>query len=538
MKRIVALVACAAALVNGVSFMRTAQAEGLTWVRAESTHFIVYSNTSDDLTRDFVERLEAFDAQSDKLYRQLGDSELPDDGKHVFYYIARISDLDIIRPGSVTSNSYSFAPYLSCPFDDTRYFGVNMGESRQSAKSEYLNLDLSYTYFAYAHTKNIKFFSQPLPGWVDRGLKYYLMTMNVEPGKLVVGQMLPEMATELDGRPAKYIPFSTIVANTYTVNPDRVLINVESWFLVHWLVSTPENRQKLATYIAKTRDGEAPVKAFTEAVGKSPDDLMPLFKDYLTKGVPTQVYAYAAQPAGTIALTRLPSYGEALPLMSAAMWDCSGPLHGSSLLGRVRGIAKAFPDDVLAQRTLLTGEVLFGDLKRGEAQAARAPLEQTVAAHPDDVRAFILLGRLHLRQAEAIPSDAAPDTVHAEYAAARQAFGKAYKLAPSSPAVLALFARARADLPGYPDDQARQALDLAQSYSDGNYSIFVADYDVRHDDYDGAAKALEDWRSQGMTGKWAQRLAVFMEALKARKPKTELLTKISAVEQLYFDGNY
>ena len=534
MKRYLARAACVAVMAfSGLSSGGGARAEVDHWTRAESAHFIVYSNSPDDRIRDFVERLEAFDDQADKLYRQIGDSELPGTGKQVFYYLNKIDDYNIVHPRATSPNGFTFRPYTTCPFEDARYFGVNMGEDRQAQTSEYVNLDLSYTYLAYAETKNIKFFSAPLPAWLDRGLKYYLMTLNVQPDKLVVGQMLPEMAIDLKPNQHRFIPLADIVSDTPpSLGVDMAHINAESWFLVHWLASTPESRQMLTAYIARTRDGEDPLKAFVEVTGKQPDDLLPLYKDYLSKGVPVQVFAHTPQPAGALSLTVLPYSGQPVPLFDAAVSACSDVLHRKTLLGDLRGAAKAFPDDALAQRAQLRGEVLTGDAKSGELQAALAPLEAVVAAHPDDADALTLLGHLHLRLAEA----AAPDAAHADYAAARAALGQAYKLEPASPTILALFSRARADLPGYPDDQARQAMDLAQSYSDGLYAAYVVELDVRRDDYDSALKLLADVHPDLLYGEMKTRATALLEALKAHKPQTEVLPLVAAYQQLRFRG--
>ena len=531
MKRIWAGAACAAMMACGLAAMpATVKADGSRWTRTESTHFIVYSDADDDRTRDFVGRLEAFDELADKLYRQIGDSELPDYGKHIFYYLDKIDDYNTVRPGSVSEYGITFQPYTTCPFEDMRYFGINMGEKKQAQTSEYLNLDLSYTYFAYVQSKNIKFFSAPLPGWLDRGLKDYLMTMNIQPDKVVVGQMLPEMAADLNTGPKHYIPLSMVVSNTAPRASDSTTLNAEGWFLVHWLAATPENRQMLTAYIAKTRDGEDPLKAFIEVTSKNPDDLMPVYKDYLAKGVPVQVFAHPQPISVAVTPAALPHYGPPLPLLDAAVSACSDPIQRRSLLGDLRPVAKTYPDDALVQRALLRAEVVMGDVKKGEVQAAQAPLEAIVAAHPEDAEALTLLGQLHLRLAEA----AAPDAGHPDYAAARAALGQAYKLDASSPTILALFSRARADLPGYPDDQAVQAMALAQSYSSGIYKLYMVELDVRRDDYDAALKRLADERPDHLSGDWKTQMTAILDGLKAHKAQADVLPRIVAYEQLRF----
>ena len=82
-----------------------------TWHRIESPHFIAFSANNASATRAYVEKLENFNDVTDVIFDQIGDSEIQENHKYIFYYLGSFDDFKVIRPDIA---DLDFNPALGC----------------------------------------------------------------------------------------------------------------------------------------------------------------------------------------------------------------------------------------------------------------------------------------------------------------------------------------------------------------------------------------------------------------------------------------
>ena len=498
------------------------------WIKAESQHFIVYSDTTEAETRDYIAKLEAFDALTDKLYRQIGDSELPDYRKTVFHYLKEFNDFKVL--GAVNQNTA--APVMGCAYDDPQLFSVHTAKISSKEDIGYVDLGLSYLFYAYAHVKTVKYFSYRLPAWVDGGLAEYFSTVNFQADKIIVGQPMPDLLHTTNGHKLTkrdLAPFEDIVSGRTSGGRDPNAYRFQTWLMISYFMSDPVRKTGFLDYLDKVSQGDDGLAAFTAETGMKPTDFDAVFAEYMTKGSPQFTYPAPAAIAADVTVTPVVDNYEPLPVVAAGVHTCTGGKYGQALLQSARQIANRYPDDALAQITLAGADINFGDPTTDVPGAAVPILQAHLKANPNDWEAQQWLGRYYLlmaRRGPAAESDA-------NYALARQELGKAYKLDPTSAPILYFYVEAHRNLPDFPDDNTVQALDLAQSYSRSAYDVLEAELDARRGDMDAASAmmAIECQYCRSDDAWWKPYKAI-KDALASHQSKDDILALFRAYDAL------
>ena len=507
--------------------MATAKAP-TAWIKAESTHFIVYSDNSEADIRDYVGKLETFDQLTDKIYSTIGDSELPDYRKTTFYYLRDVSDIGPFR----SNPRYGLSPVMTCMFEDDQLYSVKTDSASKAKDPGYVDYDLAYLYLDYTRHKTVKYFSYTLPAWADMGLTYYFMTVNIQGDKVIVGQPFPDLLHTFSDHTIttqQLVPFDALIGGHLPRVFDMNTYHLQTWMLVSYFMSDPLRKAKFVDYLEKVGAGEESTAAFKEATGMSAADFTAIFNDYMTKGSPQFTYPYKAGAAADIIVTPVALYSQPLPLLASMVKSCPSAADGRQFLASAQDVAAKFPDDDLAQTVFAIAEVNFGDLKGEGPSAALSVLQKRLAVEPDDFDARLLLGRLYLSLAE----DGADRD--ANYVKARQELVKAYNLDPTSAPLLYFYVMSQRNLAGFPDDNAVAALDLAQSCSRNAYYLLKAEFDVRRGDMDDAATQLSIDCHICKGEYWATYHDIQL-ALAAKTPAADILPLFDKIEYLRPNG--
>jgi tetratricopeptide (TPR) repeat protein len=184
---------------------------------------------------------------------------------------------------------------------------------------------------------------------------------------------------------------------------DAAMFYAQSWLLTHYLVVTPGANARFQAYLRAMRLGRSPLEAFTEGFGVTPAQMQAELRAYL-RGNPNAIALTrpAAVEHSSVQRTRLPASADRLlPLSQRVISGMISDDDAPGVLARVRQLTGAAPADRYGVMALARAEEQLGS-----TTAARALLEQYLAAHPDDVEALYLMGSSYLRDAHAAEGDA------------------------------------------------------------------------------------------------------------------------------------
>ncbi len=407
-----------------------------TWFRAESQHFIVYSDTRHSDVAGLLSKLERFWFAL-REFSQIDLNPPADTPKQELYYLDDEHALTTIDP---EAPDYAIGLYTACP-EGAQGFGVHMyyGEDgRLPIEKRPENEGLSYIFQAYARDFFYRHSPQRTPLWFIDGYAQYFSTTRFDGDQAVIGMAPQALGTLLQRLGAGYL-YSLDYADVLIGNDSeghneagpgglKTEFEARSWVLTHWILSDHDHLARFQAYIAATGDhdgqgGEDRIKAFKRIFGLTPAQLNHTLWLYLRK-LEALKLTFKSLPEADIAFTDLPDAADDLLLPQAALKSCPGAKYGHSLLDRIRAAAPKYPGSALAQLTLARAEILYGD-----PNAALPWLQKTTTETPHDAEAQYLLGRADM----AIRNDTA----------AAAAFEKAADIEPKSPTIAYGFYRAR-----------------------------------------------------------------------------------------------
>ena len=435
---------------------------GTPFYRAETEHFIVYSDADQSSTRDYVSKLESFYVTASSLYYPVSDGAINYKQKPTFLYIKSLQDDYVIFPQlkKGLANGGSFALYNSCLDGETNAY------TDAAFMSDYYDGDYRFVSLNI-YVKRI-YMSRTLPDWVSVGLYSYVLNADIQKEKIVVGkpsawQTLGLGTDERAGLLTKYVPFSQIIDDNVTSPKDSSSLKAQYWLMMVYMMSTAENREKLYNYVELVSSGRSSGEAFKEAIGLEPAFFENLIKQYKTKGFPVIEFKVSALDPKTYKLEKLPDYSEPVPLLSAASQACHGSEYGDEIINRLQKVASEMPDDRYAQRELARSQILLGQVTSAKAYIEG---ESNTAAADYDFK--YLEGRYYLGLAEAGGPDA-----DANFAKARSNLGKAYKLNPTSGPILYYYARAFENQADFPNANTIMAVRQANEALQGPYQSYL-----------------------------------------------------------------
>jgi hypothetical protein len=435
------------------------------WFRAESQHVVVYSDTdSDDVTRllNNLERLDYLLRAYTKGYAKTGTAQ----PKLTLYYAKRIEDLGRL---GLEQPADAVGLYSSCAAG-VNGFGAQLAviddlKDTDLAKGE-LNASLSHLFEAYARHFLYRNTDLRAPTWFIDGFAQYFSSVRFTDTQLIVGRTPTVMGRYLDfvenGR-RRSLDYKDVLeqndssginyANTAGV---KLEFQARSWVLVHFILSSEDNRRRLGAYLKAFYDGVPSVQAFEQAFGLQAASLSTDMWRYRLQAAKVVRAEQQALPRANIGFASMPQAAGDFVLADALLRSCPGAGQRQALLDTLRTEAGRLPNSTFAQLTLSRALI-----DTGHADEALPRIEQALRSDDTNAELHTLAGLAHLRAAQAAQAGTGR-TGH--LAAAGRSLARAASLdpvasatpalAPASGAVIAL-AALQADLlaggdPGQP----------------------------------------------------------------------------------------
>ncbi|HEX8655161.1 MAG TPA: DUF1570 domain-containing protein [Allosphingosinicella sp.] len=349
------------------------------WLRAESEHFIVYSEGNEAALRRQVLVLEDYDA----LLRLLTDVRPDAASQKLRVYLVR-SNGELRQVARVGTDVGGF--YASSPRGIAAFVNTNVA-SEFTGANEIL-------FHEYAHHLMMQFHSAAYPPWYIEGFAEYLATARFVDQSVEIGRA-SDMRTWFLRNRGEWSPTEWVLFQRNRVEGSRFY--AQSWLLTHYLLGDNTRREQLVRYLNALARREEPRAAFRASFGMDANDMHDQLQRYATR--PLNIVrldrSSVARPP-QIVITRMPPTADDLMLFHAGMSLGSKPDAGE--LARARRAARG--GDPFARRVLAEAEVFAGD-----GAAAEQLLTELLAASPNDAELLYLRGMRHIVAGRALQGD-------------------------------------------------------------------------------------------------------------------------------------
>ncbi|MBV8502313.1 MAG: hypothetical protein JO006_11385 [Paucibacter sp.] len=428
------------------------------WFRAESQHFVVYSDTREEDVTSLLDNLERLDYLL-RIYTQpAGQVELKEP-KLTLYFHARLSGLVAIDDGAPADAVGLYSSCTSGVQGDAvqldRIVSLGDGQLDRSPLSD----SLSYVFEAYARHFLYRHTDIRTPASFIDGFAQYFSSVRFSEQQMVVGRVPKSIGNYLkfldDGR--RYsLEYDDVLqnklANTHNYGGAagvHLEYEAKAWLLMHYMLSSDDKRRRMNRYLVLVGDGASPSVAFERAFGVKTGDLGRVMWRYGLRGMTVLRVAPESLPSARISFRMLPKATGEFVLADAALKSCPGRQAGESLLRKVTALTARFPDDPLARLTLSRAQIDWGD-----PQQALSLLDADLQNDDANFEAWYLAGMANLRLAA--HSEDAPRRAFLQ--AAQQHLNRAHALNPESPEIAFAFFQAEVAATDTPGDAALQGV--------------------------------------------------------------------------------
>jgi Tfp pilus assembly protein PilF len=420
------------------------QAAHAEWRRAETGHFIVYSDGSERGLRDYAAKLERFDAL---MRGQFGLASTAGERKLRVYLVGGPSDLREVRPNVARGTG-----------------GFYSASERDVFAVLQRGIDDDILLHEYAHHFMYQNFPGFYPGWFTEGFAEFFMTATVdERGKATIGNRNPGRQAQLVRE--SWLPIDQLLVRRpldFRDREARQAFYAQSWLLTHYMLQDGDRRRRLDAYLQATARGMAPVEALGVHFGQTPEQLGGALRDYLNGTMPfIELQTPATTPA--IQMSSLPASADKVLLTTLNLHYPQEEEIQSQLLADVRAAAAAWPQDPLALNALAQAELAWG-----EAAAGEAALTRVLETDPVNVEALRLMAEARMRAGDEVDDQERRVIL---YRQARAFLARAIAADPSDYRLFAALGRSRRGFPGYPDDNDVETWRLAASLAPQVMSI-------------------------------------------------------------------
>ena len=390
------------------------------WRQAQTSHFVIYSEDSEEELRAFATRLERYDAAM-RVLHGLPDPDLGPANRVTIFAVADTAAVQ--RLGRMGSDLMGF--YVPRAGGSVAFVPRNVDEAYQDMSAE------SVLLHEYAH--HFLYRNQPAayPTWfVEGSAEFYSTARFDEDGGITFGLPPEHRAMELfvwgNG-----LTLKEMLNKLPSELNSREVVRLygKAWLLTHYLRLEPDREGQLTDYLAAMNRGRPSLDAAKAAFG----DLGKLESAMRRYKKREHFAGLRVDPAmldvGEIEIRKL-GPGEAA-MMDLRMISRRGVRDkvAKELAPDARRVAAAFPNDPVVQAWLAEAEFDAGHFAGAEAAADRA-----LAANPKQIDALIYKGRAMMAAARESKSKDP-----ARWDAVRKVLSAANRLDPDHPEPLILF---------------------------------------------------------------------------------------------------
>ncbi len=375
------------------------------WFRAESQHFIVFSDTTNDDVYQLLNNLEKLDHLL-RIYTRNYNTSRGAGQKITLYYHNRMATFNEIASGEPEE---AVGLYNSCGAG-VQGFGVHLQRltalNNATLSKQPLDDSLSYLFEAYTRHFIYRYTDIRSPASYIDGFAQYFSSVRFTDNHMAIGRAPTSIARYiyfLDKGRRYNLTYQNVIepATGYKEvgfeadTAVRMEFLAKSWLLTHFMLSTADNRARHDQYLNLVHHDRPAAAAFSEAFAVKVGDIDELIWRYRIKGVEVKQVDLPSLPTARVDFTMLPQASTEFLLAGATLRSCPDRKTGETVLRSLRAQAAAAPLNELGNLTLSRARIDWGD-----AQEALPYLTEATRKDPANVEAAYLLGLAHLRIAE------------------------------------------------------------------------------------------------------------------------------------------
>jgi hypothetical protein len=391
-----------------------------TWLRADSKHFVIYSDTSERDLRKQATDLELFDAAMHRV--QHLDAHADEQfNKVTVYVVSSMSAVQSLYRGNTRYVAGFYVPRVTGSVAFTPRMGSGANPNDISPRI--------VLFHEYAHHFLLGNYTQAFPGWFSEGFAEFASTMMEKDGDYWIGAAAQHRAYSLLGR-GRVLAAAQLFDPPAKMTPEQLeSMYARGWLLTHMIKFDPAYTAPFLRYLDLLNTGTPSAKAATQAFG----DLKALDRkidQYLGKSTIPALQMKGASFAVPVVTVRPLGAGEAA-MIRMRMESTRGvdAKSAAPLYARARPVAAKYPTDPVVQGWL--AEMAFD---ANDDAAADAAADAVLATDPSSSQALLYKARVALRRLLVAKS-----TDPAAWAAARRWIIKANRVQPNDAAALVLF---------------------------------------------------------------------------------------------------
>jgi hypothetical protein len=489
-------------------------AHAATWLRGETSHFVVYSDISESGTRDYLEQLEAFKYLAELMLGTNAKSAVSE-AKFTVYLFDNQDLLKTVRPDF---NRYIAGVYMHCVegAEAFSYRPVQWGLGQP-------DFGLMILLHEYAHHVMYSHMRRFYPAWYVEGFADYLSTVTLRRGVFTVGGNNKMRSDQLSAD-RSWIDFRLLLDPKSYLEAaeqgqlDALQFYAQSWILTHFMLADSRRTEAFNKYFDAISRGEDAIGSFESATGVPLPKLAGVVRNHWRK-LPGLKVTVPNLPEAEISISPLPKSQSDFIMEAAAVRTCPDNDYGTQLLQSLRAMGKEHASDMPFQIALGRAEVLYGD-----PHQARTALESALASGQDDFDAAYVLGRSYYQ--EALKGG---DERGALMSAARQYFAQAYRLNKLDAPTLYYLSRTLTDDGATPSQSIVNASTGAALLAPGvsDYAINAAVMNMRAGNRQTAVRIMQPFASDPHNPKYAARVASMIEAIEAGKTLAEVIEALN-----------
>lgn len=255
----------AIALMVAIAAFGVAEPVRAEWRKAETSHFIVYGDTSERDIRAFARRIERFDS----LLRTYYPIELEYQTPKLEIYLAEgRRDMEKVYPGIGASVA--------------GFYASNSGRIYAVVDNQATIGDV-VLFHEYAHHFMFQMRSNAYPSWFVEGFAEYYATADLRTDRVQFGRHHPGRMSWLNQGANHWAKMEDVLKWRYSPSGryPAGLYYAQAWGMTHYFMSTPERTRMLGQYLSAVVGGEDSVEAMQAATGRTPEQLQNDVRRYL-----------------------------------------------------------------------------------------------------------------------------------------------------------------------------------------------------------------------------------------------------------------
>lgn len=441
------------------------------WRRAESDHFIIYSDRSEASLREYVVMLEDFDALL--RLRTSNLDEAVDAPKLEVYLVGNVQQLRRVWPEAQDRIG---------GFYTAGYGGIFAVAVRDAGGARDMTAGDDVVLHEYVHHFMHQYHKAAYPAWLIEGYAEYYATADLTPKKITVGNVHPGRAYAL--RNPGWLDMGTVLSKRVSElsTSDKGAFYAQSWLLTHYVLSDADRRKKFDVYLREWRASGDSIAAWKKAFGEDAQGLKRSLDRYRSKDLMGLVITRDKPAVPQMTITTLSDGADDVLLENVQLQISVAKARQPAILQRVRAAYQRLPNDRFTRLAVGRAETKYGDRAAGEAI-----LSKMIADDPKDHEAMLALAESHLMRGRAEVA-----VREQEFAATRALLANVMRLKPDEFRLYAMTAQTRVLERGTPSENTLNVLARAVQLAPQvrNLRMMAAVTYMRAKDTDEEVRAL------------------------------------------------